>query len=148
MNVNVNRDLYSSRSTQGRLSIDGAFECFTLEPARRADDIKPRAIAAGTYPLTIRWSFRFKKHVPHVEKVPGFDAVEQHIGNFPDDTEACTLLGDARGPQADFIGRSLIAFSRVLAKYLAAAVLTNPNSPEQQHIYNVGSITFTETQPL
>src|SRR5438309_3062848 len=98
MNVNVNRDLYSSRSTQGRLSIDGAFECFTLEPARRADDIKPRAIAAGTYPLTIRWSFRFKKHVPHIEKVPGFDAVEQHIGNFPDDTEACTLLGDARGP--------------------------------------------------
>lgn len=93
MKVEVRRDLYSSLSTQGRLAIDGAPQCFTLEPPEKLDGSKPRAIPCGTFPLTIRWSFHFKRHVPHIEKVSGFEAVEQHIGNSPDDTEACTLVG-------------------------------------------------------
>ena len=86
----------------------GEHFCFTLEPPVKLDG-KPRAIPAGPYPLTIRWSDEFGKHVPHVENVRGFTAIEQQVGNFPRDTKECTLVGQTCGPQPDFIGGSLKA---------------------------------------
>jgi len=146
MKIAVGRDIYSTLSVQGQLYLDDAHECFTLEPSVKTDGTKPRAIPNGTFPLTIRWSWKFKRHVPHVENVPGFDAIEQHIGNFPEDTDACTLVGQVRGPQPNFIGRSLVAFTQLMQKYLAVATLTNPDSPEQQHVWNVGSITYYDAR--
>ena len=109
MKITVRRDLYSSLSTQGRLLLDDQHFCFTLEPPVKTDGSKPRAIPEGIFPLTIRWSVEFGKHVPHVENVPGFAAVEQHWGNYPKNTLACTLVGLVRGPQPNFIGQSVVA---------------------------------------
>lgn len=147
MEIKVRRDLRTALSTQGELLIDGEHFCFTLEPAVKTDGSKPRAIPNGTFPLTIRWSDEFKKHVPHVESVPGFTAVEQHIGNFPRDTKACTLVGMVRGPQADFIGQSLVAFTKLMARYMEVAELTNPDAKfESEHIWHVGYITYENVQ--
>jgi len=117
-------------------------ECFTLEPPYRMDGTKPRAIPVGTYPLTIRWSVKFGKHVPHVENVPGFVAIEVHWGNYPRDTDGCTLVGRTRGPLPDFIGSSVLAWTMLMAKLMAVAELTNPSSPEQSQMWNVGEITY------
>jgi hypothetical protein len=144
MDIRVKRDLYTSLSTQGGLFLDGEHFCFTLEPAVKLDGTKPRAIAAGTYRLTIRWSDEFQKHVPHVEDVPNFTAVEQHIGNFPKNTKACTLVGETRGPQPDFIGGSLKAWTKLMARYFEVAVLTNPNDSEKSHIWDVGFVTYED----
>ena len=144
MNLQVRRDLFSTISTQGELLIDGNHFCYTLEPPYKTDGSKPRAIPEGTYPLTIRWSPEFNKHVPHVENVPGFTAIEQHIGNFPRDTKGCTLVGLLRGPDPNFIGQSLMAFTRLMARYMSMAVLMNPEEKSDgSHIWNVGFITYT-----
>jgi hypothetical protein len=144
MDIRVRRNLYTSLSTQGELVLDGNHFCFTLEPPVKTDGSKPRAIPTGNYPLTIRWSEEFQKHVPHVEDVPGFVAIEQHIGNFPKNTKACTLVGQTRGPQADFIGGSLKAWTALMAIYMDIATLTNPDDPEKSHIWNVGFVTYED----
>lgn len=143
MKITVRRDLYSSLSSQGELLLDDQHFCYTLEPPVKLDGPKPRAIPVGTYPLTIRWSDEFKKHVPHVEDVPGFTAIEQHIGNFPRDTKACTLVGLTRGPEPNFIGGSLKAWTGLMAKYMDVAVLTNPEARNEiSHIWRVGEVTY------
>jgi hypothetical protein len=143
MKITVRRDLYSSLSTQGKLFLDDQQFCFTLEPPVKLDGSKPRAIPVGTYKLTIRWSAEFGKHVPHVESVPGFAAIEQHFGNYPKDTLGCTLVGLSRGPAPNFIGQSVVAWTHLMSKYMDVAVLTNPQEPsEKSHIWTVGEVTY------
>lgn len=104
MRVVVQRKWFTPLSTCGEMSIDGWFECDTLEPPKKDDESKPRCIDAGTYDLTIRRSERFQRLMPHVENVPGFLGVEIHWGNIPKDTEACTLVGTTHS--ANFVGHS------------------------------------------
>jgi hypothetical protein len=112
--VTITRDLFTQQSTSGQLFIDGVFQCFTLEPVTRTDNVKPRAIPEGIYALDIRFSPKHGRDVPHVENVPGFAEIELHIGNFPKDTEGCCLLGLTRS--ADFVGQSHGAFDKVFAR--------------------------------
>jgi len=143
MKITVRRDLYSSLSTQGELLLDDQHFCYTLEPPVKLDGSKPRAIPVGTYPLTIRWSNKFQRHMPHVEKVPGFVAIEQHIGNFPRDTDGCTLLGYVRGPEPNYIGRSVAAFSALMSIYIRFECLTNPEERnEKLHVWQLGEVTY------
>lgn len=151
MNLAVRRQWFTTRSTCGQLAIDGQPECFSLEPVTVPldDDRKPRAIPCGTYPLTIRWSWKFKKAVPHVEKVPGFSSIEIHVGNAPGDTDGCMCVGQTLGPAPDFIGSSIVAWTALMTKLYAGAQLTNPDSPEQNQVWDVGTITYSaqEAQP-
>jgi hypothetical protein len=145
MDIRVRRDLFSSLSTQGELLLDGKHFCYTLEPPKKTDGTKPRAISSGIYPLTIRWSDEFQKHMPHVENVPGFVAIEQHIGNYPKDTKACTLVGQTRGPMPDFIAHSLKAWTALMAIYMDVATLLNPEEAnEKAHVWSVGFVTYED----
>ena len=118
MRIEVLRDAFSSKSTGSRISLDGVHECFGLEPPVLDGDVKPRAIPDGTYRVTIRWSQKHKRDVPHVEDVPGFEEIEIHIGNFPNDTKGCLLVGESRGE--DFVGNSAVAFKALFPKIQAA----------------------------
>lgn len=116
MHLTIQRKYLTTLSTVGELletvKHEGdvavpPFHCFTLEPPIRHDGVKPRAIPAGTYRLTWRWSNRHRRNVPHVEDVPGFSEIEIHSGNFPHDTEGCTLVAQSYSPTIpDFIGHS------------------------------------------
>lgn len=121
MNLRVERRIFSPQSTIGRLFVDGAFQCFTLEPAWCTDDVKPRAIPEGTYNLINVRSEKHKRNVPHVEFVPGFDAIEIHPGNSPADTEGCLLVGRIIGPDKDdWISQSQEAFYDLMEKLVPA----------------------------
>jgi hypothetical protein len=82
------------------------FFCYGLEPVRR--------IPAGTYAATLavspKWTALrgYPFRVPLLANVPGFTEIEIHIGNFPEDTEGCTLVGMERG--ADEVMGSELAF--------------------------------------
>src|SRR5258708_4153577 len=108
MRILVKRRWFTAHATTGELFLDGLKFGYTLEPPKREE--KPCAIPEGTYDVTIRWSEKFSRLMPHVEDVPGFTAVEIHWGNFPRDTEACLLIGLTRDPQQEFIGQSKLAF--------------------------------------
>lgn len=112
MKIVVQRKWESPLSVIGEMTNDAHPNVvyFTLEPPYKDSSTKPRAIPAGTYSVSYRWSPKHGMNVPHVENVPGFEDIEIHPGNFPKDTLGCCLVGLSRGPQPDFIGASRPAF--------------------------------------
>ena len=120
MDLCVKRLEFSDDSTIGELSVDGRFECYTLEDKVRPVKIKGKtAIPAGQYEIVINFSQRFQKPLPLLLNVPNFEGVRIHPGNIPANTEGCILVGDTRG--VDFIGQSRAAFDRLFEKMKIAA---------------------------
>ena len=115
-------------TTFGDLSIDGVFECHTLEDSVReihglsVDKWKIpgiTAIPAGRYPLKMVESGRFGPDTFSVEHVPGFDSIRIHSGNDDADTEGCILVGRKIIESDDDggnIGESRIALSQLKEK--------------------------------
>lgn len=117
MKLTLNRHAFTDHSTIGELLIDGVKNYVTLEPSFKTDGTKPRAIPCGTYKVVIARSPRFKRLMPHLLNVPGFEGVLIHWGNYPKDTEACILVGmrvDAAHP--DMIDSSKVAFECLLVR--------------------------------
>ena len=118
MQLTIQRDTFTENSTTGELSVDGVFFCFTLEPRSDRSEGKPYCIPSGTYAVLLQPSARFQMITPHLQDVPGFTEIEIHPGNFPSDTEGCTLVGSARG--VDMVGTSRATFSVLMDKLRAA----------------------------
>lgn len=106
MKLRVKRIAKNSEYTIGNLYIDGEFFCNTLEDMDRGlkDSqsllyIKAKkifgktAIPTGTYKVDMTYSNRFKKVLPLLVGVKGFDGIRIHQGNLPKDTEGCLLVG-------------------------------------------------------
>lgn len=72
------------------------------------------AIPAGTYQVVLNQSPRFKRVLPLLLNVPGFEGIRIHPGNKAEDTDGCILVGDAPAP--DWLGQSKVAFDRLFAK--------------------------------
>lgn len=96
------RDTY----TIGRLYIDGKYFCDTLEDTDRnltsemdEEYIRQQkvygktAIPSGVYQVEITYSPKFKKQMPLVKDVKGFQGIRIHSGNTDEDTEGCILVG-------------------------------------------------------
>ncbi len=119
MELTLNRNACTDKSTPGTLLIDGKFECYTLEDIVRDEKVAGcTAIPAGEYRVIINQSARFKRLLPLLIDVPGFEGVRIHPGNTDADTEGCILVGDT--PSSDFLGNSRTAFFRLFAKLAAA----------------------------
>jgi hypothetical protein len=123
MKIEIKRLYRTENSTIGELTIDGKFECYTLEDKERDVKIKSEtAISKGTYKVIINRSNRFKKLLPLLLNVPNFEGVRIHPGNTNHDTEGCILTGTTKGK--DFIGNSRIAFNRLFKKMQLAKEIT------------------------
>ena len=109
----------SENSTIGELSINGKFECYTLEDVERESKIYGKtAIPKGTYEIVMTMSNRFKKIMPLLLNVEGFEGVRIHSGNSAKNTEGCILLGTTRS--VDFIGGSRQAIAKFYIKLAVA----------------------------
>lgn len=122
MEIIVQRDTYTDRSTQGELLIDGEHFCWTLEPKKEQSRGKPYCIPAGKYQGLLQLSPHFGMVTPHLLDVPGFVDIEIHPGNFWTDTMGCTMVGYEKG--TDFIGQSRPAFEDLMGKILTAFEIT------------------------
>ena len=49
-------------------------------------------IPAGTYPLRLTWSPRFKKNMSLIDEVPDREGIRIHMGTKPEHSEGCVLL--------------------------------------------------------
>lgn len=77
------------------------------------------AIPAGHYNVRITYSPRFKRPLPLLMNVQGFEGVRIHPGNTASDTEGCILVGLDRLDKA--VGRSRLAFGALYALIEAAS---------------------------
>ena len=71
----------------------GLQDSMSLEEIQKIKIKGNTCIPYGTYNITITYSPRFKKNLPLLNNVKGFDGIRIHSGNTPQDTEGCILLG-------------------------------------------------------
>jgi hypothetical protein len=120
MELRLERTDQAADSTMGELSVDGQFECYTLEDTVRPVKIKGKtAIPAGRYQVIINQSQRFGRRLPLLLDVPDFEGVRIHPGNTAADTEGCILVGDTKSE--GFVVQSKAAFERLFDKLETAA---------------------------
>lgn len=115
MKITIERRYKKDRYTIGLLFIDGRYFCDTLEDKDRGlksttdlAEIRKKkvygetAIPIGSYNVILSKSVKFgskswaKKragYVPEIQRVPGFEGVRMHPGNWPEDSLGCILPG-------------------------------------------------------
>ena len=109
------KELYDDR-TIGGFYINGVWAYFTLEDKdRRLEEGGVKipgmtAIPRGHYKVTISWSNRFHRFMPHILDVPNFAGVRIHTGNTPVDTDGCILIGLGHDVNTHNILKSQLAF--------------------------------------
>lgn len=109
MKLKLYREFFTPTETLGSLYIDGKFFCYTLEDKDRnlrssmaLTDILTRkvsretAIPYGKYKVSVTMSNRFKRLMPLIHNVPGFEGVRLHGGNTHHNTEGCPLVARQR----------------------------------------------------
>ncbi len=106
----------------GNLYVDGKWFCYTLEDIVREVDGVPvsdwkikgaTAVPRGSYAVKITMSTRFKRKMPQLMDVPGFEGIRIHAGNTDANTDGCILVGDIL--QAEWLGQSRKAYDRLYA---------------------------------
>ena len=115
MKLKVIRETKTDVSTIGRLFVNEKFFCYTLEDKDRGlkqtDTLLyiqakkifgVTAIPSGTYDLIINQSPKFKRMLPRILNIKGFDGVLMHRGNSADHSLGCILIGYQKGDNAIF----------------------------------------------
>lgn len=106
MKLKLVRIVTQSNYTEGKLYIDGAYFSDTLEDTDRGleqsmseFEINRRkiygqtCIPSGEYKVILNMSPRFKKILPRILDVKGFEGILMHAGNTVQDSSGCILLG-------------------------------------------------------
>ena len=131
--------------TLGDLYVDNVWFCYTCEDEIREIPLMPvaqwkikgqTAIPEGLYGVIIDYSSRFKRLMPHVLGVDGFDGIRIHPGNTSADTEGCVLVGYK--PSAVGVYESRAAFDVLMNRLRDAAArmetvtleIRNPREPQ------------------
>lgn len=119
MKLVLTRKTITKVCTIGELSVDGKFECYTLEDIPRECKVySETCIPKGEYEVVITMSNRFKQRMPLLKSVPGFEGIRIHSGNTAADTEGCILVGMSKGK--DIIYESRKAYKALFDKLDAA----------------------------
>lgn len=106
MIITLRRIAMKDTYTIGKLYIDGVYFCDTVEDKDRGlndsmeeSTIKSRkvygetAIPLGTYKVEITYSPKFKKNLPLLYNVKGFEGIRIHSGNTAKDSLGCIIVG-------------------------------------------------------
>ena len=114
-----------AKCTIGTIYLNGIFECFSLEDIVREINGVPvaewkiahiTAIPSGKYTIIINMSNRFKRLLPLVLDVPGFEGIRIHPGNTDLDTEGCILPALMVATDKNSVTNSKKAFDNLFAK--------------------------------
>jgi len=123
---------YGTKATIGVVTVNGQFECFSLEDQFRQNGEKvagETAIGPGLYEITLRkeggMNDRYSK-IPSLigihqgmlwlRGVANFEYIYIHVGNHWRDTEGCILLGQTAHPPAQRVLKSWLAYIALYEK--------------------------------
>ncbi len=115
MKLKIVRKEFTDKSTIGDLYIDGEFFCYVLEDKDRnlkdTDTLAyiklnkvwgVTAIPLGKYKVRLSMSNRFKRILPELVSVKGYEGVRIHRGNTAEDSHGCPIVGLKKGPNTVF----------------------------------------------
>ena len=123
MEIKIVRNKGTAGFTEGKMYVNGEFECYTIEDADRKLEAggtkiqNQTCIPRGKYKVILSMSNRFKKVLPEVLNVPQFKGIRIHSGNSSKDTEGCIIVGAINDRvDDDWVGSSKVAMSRLMPK--------------------------------
>jgi hypothetical protein len=105
--IELRREKKTEKSIMGTMLKDDIILCSTLENVSKS-------IPAGTYKLEMTYSPKFKRNMPEILNVPNRIGVRIHIGNFPQDSDGCILVGEKEEGTDDLVIKSKITFEKML----------------------------------
>ena len=120
MEIRLERSYKGAQYTIGHLYLNDVFFCDTIEDVYRGttQDMPftstgngtgywtdkdgnriekiygQTAIPTGTYKIDITYSSKFKKRLPLLENVPGYEGIRIHSGNTQEDSLGCIIVGE------------------------------------------------------
>nr|DAT13055.1 MAG TPA: hypothetical protein [Caudoviricetes sp.] len=107
MEIRVKRIARKDGYTIGQMSLNGDYFCDTLEDTDRGlkdtmqvNEILAKkrkgvtAIPTGKYDVVLTFSPKFKRVLPLLLNVKGYEYIRIHHGNFPSSTDGCLLVGE------------------------------------------------------
>lgn len=102
------RDVNGDEAILGKLYLNGAFVCYTLENAAKA-------IPTGLYLVQNSMSPKFKRELPLIwnSGVSSSRGIRMHRGNTVKDSQGCILVGMGRDVKKYFITESAPAETMV-----------------------------------
>jgi|SRR5579872_589703 len=122
--LELTRDASSALSTQGQLSVNGTWQCYTIECPRVSYQGSHICIPAGTYSITKYFSPDHGFEVPLLDTsalVPVRTSIEMHPSNWainPDTKQVyllgCIAMGTSK--DQDVVYNSKVAFAALMAK--------------------------------
>lgn len=106
MKLGLHRKYKKQNYTIGQLFINGELFCNTIEDRDRGLDASmsigeiqskklytETAIPTGTYRVTLTYSNKFKRILPLINNVKGFEGIRIHRGNTAKDSAGCPIVG-------------------------------------------------------
>lgn len=102
------RDIKGDKAIFGKLYLNGAIVCYTLENAAKA-------IPCGLYMVQNSKSPKFKRELPLLwnSNVPENRGIRIHVGNTVASSSGCILVGMGRDVKKHFITESSLAETMV-----------------------------------
>lgn len=107
MILTLKRKYFKEEYTIGDLYINGKWFCNTIEDKDRGlnstMELKTiqrekvygkTAIPSGRYKVSITYSPKYKKNMPLIENVKGFEGIRIHSGNTEKDSLGCIIVGE------------------------------------------------------
>lgn len=89
MKLTLQRGAVGEKETHGSLFLNGVFHAVTCEPGKHW---ARGPIPCGTYEVRVTYSPRFKKPLPLLLNVPGFDGIRIHGGTRAEHTLGCICI--------------------------------------------------------
>jgi hypothetical protein len=128
VNVLLIRDRCTEDSTQGKLYINGEYQCETLERPWLDNKKSVSCIPKGNYKMRFRYpreSASYDYLHLLVQDVPNRDFILFHVGNRTKDSRGCILTGQTR--KDDFVGLSRKAHTNLMETLIEKGVTDNIN---------------------
>lgn len=144
MELRLRRIALTNNYTIGKLYIDNVYFCDVLEPTTRDynkngvfDNGEKKiegktAIPYGVYPVTLDvrsqkysdfkkypWAKKYDGYLPRLMNVKTHVGILIHVGNYPNDTAGCLLVGENKKVGA--VINSTATFQRLMDDYLLPA---------------------------
>lgn len=126
MEIKVFRFSQKKDATTGLLFVDNVFQCFTLEDVYRDVKVAGKTrIPAGRYKISLanwgelnsrylkKFGAEFHKGMLILQDVPNFTGILIHMGNTPEHTQGCILVGSTSSPELGTITSSEDAYRRI-----------------------------------